>query len=268
MKTLHLFLFIALLALAQACSDDNEDLNVATGMVEIASVAVPNSAYKVVMFLEEGQSLKVGYNTFSLGLYTTEGEWLSNSHLSITPMMDMFEMDMMHSAPFEAAAHDADMEALQSFATVFVMPSTAGDWTLNVSIMEMDTDFEGSVTIPVSVAAPELTRLKSVTSNDKSYFISMLENQNFQVGSNDLEFTVHLRETMMSWPGVEDLTIEIEPEMPAMGHGSPNNVNPTHDALGHYKGTVNFTMTGEWVINFAIKDGDTVIAEEAFEVVL
>jgi len=41
----------------------------------------------------------------------------------------------------------------------------------------------------------------------------------------------------------------MEPEMPAMGHGSPNNVNPVAIGNGHYKGKVNFTMTGLWQVN-------------------
>ena len=44
--------------------------------------------------------------------------------------------------------------------------------------------------------------------------------------------------------------------MPAMNHGSPNNVNPTHIGEGHYKGVTNFTMTGWWRVNMLIKDGE------------
>lgn len=268
MKTLHNIFLLAVLVLVQACSDDDEVMNPANDMVEVASVAVPDSDFKVVMFMEEGNSLEVGYNDFSLGLYSNDGEWLSNAHLSITPMMDMTAMDMMHSAPFEAEEHDTSMDMLQNFATVFVMPSTAGNWTLKVNVMEMDTEFQGEVSLPVTVTAPKLTRLKSVTNDETSYFISMINNPYFAVNSNDIEFTVHKRESMMSWPAVEHLTIEIEPEMPAMGHGSPNNVNPVHVENGHYKGTVNFTMTGDWVINVTVKDGDTILLEDAFDVVL
>jgi len=46
--------------------------------------------------------------------------------------------------------------------------------------------------------------------------------------------------------------------MPSMGHGSPNNVNPVLTKNGHYKGKVNFTMTGDWRINLELnKDGKT-----------
>ncbi len=251
--------------LTQACSNDDDALNPAGSMVEIAFAAVPDSDFKVVMYMAEGTSPKVGYNDFSLGLYTKDGEWLSNAHLSITPMMDMTDMDMMHSAPHEADEHDASMDMLQTFATVFVMPSMMGNWTLDVSVMEMDSDFQGKVSLPVTVTVPELTRLKSTA---EGYWISMVNNPDFAVDSNDIEFTVHKRESGMSWPAVEDFTIEIEPEMPAMGHGSPNNVNPTHVGNGHYQGTVNFTMTGDWVINVTVMDGDVLILEDSFEVVL
>lgn len=40
--------------------------------------------------------------------------------------------------------------------------------------------------------------------------------------------------------------------MPSMGHGSPNNVNPVHIEKGHYRGKVNFTMTGEWQIKLKV----------------
>ncbi|WP_176214702.1 FixH family protein [Reichenbachiella faecimaris] len=268
MKNLHKILFIAVLAIAQACSDDNDDMNPSEGMIEVASIAVPDSDFKVVMFIGENETLEVGYNEFSLGLYTNDGEWLSHSHLSITPMMDMFEMDMMHSAPFESDEHDASKEMLQTFATVFLMPSAMGDWTLNVSINEMDSEFQGEVSLPVTVTAPELTRLKSATSNEVGYFITMIDNPDFAVDSNEIEFTIHKRETMMSWPAVEDLTIEIKPWMDAMDHGSPHNVNPVHAENGHYKGIVNFTMTGEWTIYITVMDGDELILDDSFTIEL
>ena len=41
-----------------------------------------------------------------------------------------------------------------------------------------------------------------------------------EVGLNDIEITIHVKETMMAFPPVEDLIIEMVPTMPSMGHGS------------------------------------------------
>ena len=47
---------------------------------------------------------------------------------------------------------------------------------------------------------------------------------------------------MMSWPADSSLSVTITPEMPSMGHGSPNNINPVHVGKGHYKGKVNLIL--------------------------
>jgi hypothetical protein len=60
------------------------------------------------------------------------------------------------------------------------------------------------------------------------------------------------------------MTVEITPEMPSMGHGSPNNVNPVHTGNGHYKGTVNFTMTGDWRIHLKLTRNGRLISDKAY----
>ena len=61
---------------------------------------------------------------------------------------------------------------------------------------------------------------------------------------------------MMTFPAEDNFSITMTPEMPSMGHGSPNNVNPVLTKNGHYKGKVNFTMTGDWRINLVLnKEG-------------
>jgi hypothetical protein len=49
-----------------------------------------------------------------------------------------------------------------------------------------------------------------------------------------------------------------------MGHGSPNTVNPVSKGMGHYSGTVNFTMTGAWRINMTFRKGGRVIGKTVF----
>ena len=84
-----------------------------------------------------------------------------------------------------------------------------------------------------------------------------------EVGKNDFEVTIHAKESGMLWPAVDGLTVEIEPEMPSMGHGSPDNVNPVNTSNGHYLGTVNFTMSGLWYVNMTIKDGNGDVMDDA-----
>jgi hypothetical protein len=69
---------------------------------------------------------------------------------------------------------------------------------------------------------------------------------------------------MMNFPADNTYTIEITPEMPSMGHGSPNNVNPVNTGNGHYKGKVNFTMTGEWKVNVLVKKDGNAVSKNAY----
>ena len=68
---------------------------------------------------------------------------------------------------------------------------------------------------------------------------------------------------MMTFPAINDFKIAFSPEMPSMGHGSPNNVNPVNIGNGHYKGKVNYTMTGDWRLHFKISKNDVVIVDDA-----
>lgn len=85
---------------------------------------------------------------------------------------------------------------------------------------------------------------------------------------NDFEVMVYQRQSMMNFPPATDLELAIEPEMPAMGHGSPNNVNPVHLENGHYAGRVNFTMSGLWRVHVELRNatGDLVSDEISFDI--
>jgi hypothetical protein len=86
------------------------------------------------------------------------------------------------------------------------------------------------------------------------------------VGVNDFEILVNKKVSMMDWPPDESFLITIEPEMPTMGHGSPNNVNPVHEGMGHYRGKVNFTMTGYWKVNLVFYHDDIEAGETSFDI--
>ena len=60
-----------------------------------------------------------------------------------------------------------------------------------------------------------------------------------------------------SYSEVSNYTLLLDPRMPepSMGnHSSPNNVDLAQQADGLYYGTVNYTMTGEWTLNFILKN--------------
>ena len=94
--------------------------------------------------------------------------------------------------------------------------------------------------------------------------MSLIEPSTFKVGINDMEIAIYKRASMMSFPADSSLAVILTPEMPTMGHGSPNNINPVHTGNGHYKGKVNFTMTGMWYLNLDFMSGTAVADSTQF----
>ncbi|NJM15360.1 MAG: hypothetical protein HC896_08245 [Bacteroidales bacterium] len=167
----------------------------------------------------------------------------------------------MHAAPVEQPANASDEDGLFAAAVVFIMPTTAGTWALRTAIEVGNVKDTVLLALPL-VTEPEESRMIGAVSpvDAAKYFISLIAPMQPEAKLNDLEFTVHTKKSMMDFPAVNDLKIVFEPTMPSMDHGSPNNVNPVFISNGHYKGKVNFTMTGWWQLDIdVIKGYDTIL---------
>lgn len=201
-------------------------------------------------------SLQTGYNAIFVEIADPNGTVLTNKTVSFLPMMDMGAMQ--HSAPFEQVALNASTNMYHG-AAIFTMASMAGTWTLDVTV-----DGE-TVNVPVTVAEAPTKLVGIYTGTDSEiYIVSLVPLADWEVGMNDLQIMIHKRESMMSFPTVEDMTVVLTPEMTSMNHGSPNNISPVHIGNGHYNGAVNFTMTGDWRLHFELSNASGVVHNDAF----
>lgn len=253
--------------LFSGCSedDDHNHNHPHTDDLQLIASGYTAAGGMMVKLWAEGP-LEAKYTKFFIELRdSATNALIEDAHVHLNPMMDMGSMT--HSAPFEEPASALAVEGLYPCAVVFQMPGEMG-WTLEVNVHNHATDAEGEVVFALSVASPSVARTRVVTAlNNENLIISYVQPKNPAVGINDFEVTLHRRASMMSFPAVTDYTVHIEPTMPSMGHGSPNNVNPVHTSLGHYAGKVNFTMTGTWRIDLTILNGtDTVYSDAYFDV--
>ena len=139
------------------------------------------------------------------------------------------------------------------------MSSMAGNWTVKVTVNG------NQVVFPVTVAEAATKIVGSYTGTDgEIYFISLIQPVTWKVGLNDIEIMINRKASMMSFPADNDFEVIMTPEMPSMGHGSPNNVSPTLLSNGRYKGVVNYTMTGDWRLHFELKKAGVTIHSDAF----
>ncbi len=210
---------------------------------------------KVEVYTEESPA--VGYNKLYIRMINiSTNETVTNGTIQIMPMMDMGTMQ--HSAPFENTQISSEHEGIFQGAVNFIM---SGMWEISVQFQNDENEDEGEITIEFEVAPSSL--IKSAIGPDSlKYFITLVGPIKPLVGMNDFEITIHCRENMMTFPAVKDFDVVMEPSMPSMGHGSPNNVNPVHEEMGHYLGEVNFTMTGDWLVELDFWKGDSLFHVE------
>ncbi len=264
-------ILFSLIIIFAGCSKDENPITPQDpfeGLTKISESYAAGVGMKVQLWSKT--SLFVGYNNLYIAvLDSAKGTFVTDAHIHLEPMMDMGTMQ--HSAPFENPSSTLAVNSLFPCSVVFVMASMGGTWTLNVEVHNHTTNLEGVASIPVTVNDVAPSVMKSIVAlNDSSkLFISYLKPSKLNVGINDFEITIHQKMSMMDFPPDSSYTIVLTPEMPSMGHGSPNNVDPIHSGNGHYKGKVNFTMTGDWRLNLDIfKNGEVVDTTMYFDVTL
>lgn len=251
----QLLSIFSLLLIFSACTKD-EDTQPENNRVLISEMKTARGI-TVSLWADEG-NLLVAYNKLYISLSNSAGTPIKNAALSIVPVMDMTSMS--HSCPAEQPVYNNSL-GLYEGSVSFSMPSgSMGTWSLQVKVNDESLDF------PLTVQAPPANTRYTGTYVGKdgiSYSVSLLRPFNPRIGINDIAVLVNSRKDMMNFPPVTDLRMEINPEMPSMSHGSPNNVNPGHQQNGIYRGKVNFTMTGDWRIHFRLLRGTEVVVEDA-----
>ena len=251
-----------------ACIDDETVSPEQEKYLKVGEMVSSGSNFNVGFYAKD--SLFVGYNKVYLKVtHQTGGSPVKQATIALHPLMDM--VTFSHACPVENPGNTPNADGYFEGAVLFSMIGT-DSWSLTVDITA-DGKTE-TVTFPIDKVkatnpVKKIVVIDSLPNGPGKWTItkhpiSLVEPPNWKVGSNVFEITVHTMASMMSFPCCTDLTVEITPEMPSMGHGSPNNVNPVHTANGHYKGTVNFTMTGDWRIHLTIKKGDRLVSNKAY----
>lgn len=255
-------------ALFFACQVDDGIDPITNNYLKVGEAASAGSTFNVEFYATD--SLFVGYNKIFLKINNKNtGTLISNANIVFHPLMNMGTYS--HACPVENPESKANTDGYFEGAVLFSMIGT-NSWSLAVDVSANGKT--ETVSFPITkviskAPARKIVVIDSLSNGPNTWIItkypmSIVIPKAWKVGNNPFEITAHRMESMMSFPPATDLTIEITPEMPSMGHGSPNNVNPSYQSNGHYLGSVNFTMTGAWRINMTIKKGDRTITKKAY----
>jgi hypothetical protein len=271
---LNLTYLLAASLILFSCTKDNEEtvIDPLAGLTKLKEGYAIGASAKVEIWGKK--NFFVGYNNLVVVLYDSLNlkEKITDAHIHFMPVMTMKMgmMTMQHACPVENPDETAVNNVFPGAVAFIMATETDGTWKLGVSVHNHKYDKEGEAEFDITVDNPATSILSVFTSqsvDSSKLVLSLVQPTAPKVGMNDIEFTIHKKADMMNFPADNSYTIEITPEMPSMGHGSPNNVNPVNTGNGHYKGKVNFTMTGEWKVNVLVKkDGNTVSKNAYFNI--
>jgi len=262
-------LILLMVVFTGSCSKDDTGFPDQSKYIKINDVVTSGSGFDVQFY--SGDSLFVGYNKVYFKVTDkSSGQTVTDATIGLHPLMDMGTFK--HACPVENPAENPDSEGYFNGAVLFSMPGFNNSWSLSVSIDAngiKDTAFFPLSKVVATNPVKKIVVIDSLSNGKGSWIItkhpvSLVEPAEWKVGQNTFEITVHTMASMMNFPCCSEMTIEIIPEMPSMGHGSPNNVNPVLTSNGHYAGKVNFTMTGAWRVNLVFRKGDRVIGRNAY----
>lgn len=102
-----------------------------------------------------------------------------------------------------------------------------------------------------------------VMRSGKAVTISVGFSRQVQVGANEVVISA-MQDSVM----VDALLLTVSAEMPSMGHGSSGSVKPTRGDDGRYRGTVVFSMAGDWVLKLAVMADDMALGSFEFAIPL
>ncbi len=240
MNKFNILFIVLLLWVTMSCSEDekttvNETMNV------VSETTFDNVTVKI---FSKNNEFKTGYNNIYVKFYKNNNE----IEVNISKLMPMMNMGMhIHSTPNEAYYKEDNYVVLP---VSFVMPTGDGTyWYLDLAFEFDGIEYTGEAKFKVENSE----NVKSFKHNDVSYFVTLVKPMSPIVGMNDFRILINKKESMMSWPIVENFSVEVKPWMPDMDHGSPNNVNPIYSNNGFYEGKINFTMTGLWTVTSTFK---------------
>lgn len=274
MNTIKKYLYFVLIpVILSSCVKENPVLPDQKSYSKVGEGVSSASSFNLELYAAD--SLFVGYNKVYFKLKdNTTGKQIDHASLAIHPLMNMGTSS--HACPVENPDTTLNTDGYFEGAVLFSMIGT-NSWSLSVDVtVNKKTE---TVSFPISkVRSTDPVRkivvIDSLSNGNGTwtitkYPVSLIIPSSWKVGNNPFEITIHKMASIMSFPCCNDISVEITPEMPSMGHGSPNNINPVSVGMGHYLGTVNFTMTGAWRINMVFKKGDRVINNKAyFDIIL
>lgn len=268
------FFFALLFFVMASCSKDKTDYGTDTESPdnvefnEAAEFTVEN--YKISIVAANGSFYK-GYNEVRVLVSEKEtGLVVRPESVTFLPVQSGFD-DAKGSCPHRSELQLAASKDYYLGYVVFTQESSQNTvWNIQIDFTNNGSTY--SVNQDVSVGEQKNKNLGMVSfmgSDEEQYCIALIAPYAPKVGENDLTAGIYklTKGEESSYTEVRNYILKLDPRMPdpSMGnHSSPNNKDLVQQADGFYKGVVNYTMKGDWTLNFILLNeaGDVIRGTE------
>ncbi|WP_225035630.1 FixH family protein [Winogradskyella sp. SM1960] len=269
--------FVAAIALAvTSCTIDKTDYEaeIRTEVIEHINfeevVSISENDYQISIEALNGTFYK-GYNEIRVNITNTQtNENLSTSDVTFLPLVTNYNGNNS-SCPHQYSLDYNTAENYYDGYVVFTNISNDSDqWKLYMSFTDNGETYAVTQNILVEEQVNKNLNMTTFTANDgEQYFIALVAPQQPKIAENELVAGIYKYNQPTNEPGtfpdpsqfsytaVSDYTLLLDPRMPepSMGnHSSPNNEDLTQQDDGLYYGVVNYTMTGNWTLNFRLQN--------------
>ncbi len=213
-------------------------------------------------------TLTKGYNELRLKVYNKDNNAEINSAaLGFLPILNDAQGNQVSCPHRYQLVYNSAEKFYAAYAVFTELSSSENKWDLYLRLKVGNQ--EVLIKEPIMVKEQTNKNLNMVSffgNDDEQYFIALLGPRAPKVAENNLQAGIYRYNkpstpangtfpdpSQFNYSEVKGFTLKLDPRMPepSMGnHSSPNNKDLVQGDDGFYHGVVNYTMTGNWTLNF------------------
>jgi len=272
MRVFNLLSAALLFAAATSCTLDKTDYEaeISTEVTEYyefkEAVAVNSGNYKISIEALNGTFYK-GYNEIRLKITNTQAnELLKNANVSFLPIKTNSDGNKTSCPHQYNLIFQNDKNYYLGYVVFTAESNPSDEWQLYINFTDSAEKISINTTIQVKQQSNKNLNMTSFVGSDNSeYVIALIAPQKPKVAENELVAGIYRYVeptnaggtfpdlSQFTFEEVSGYTLQLDPRMPepSMGnHSSPNNKDLVQLNDKFYHGIVNYTMTGNWTLNF------------------
>lgn len=270
MKIVNIYLVLACLTVL-SCTKSKTDYE-----AEISTEVTEHNEFKEAALIKtEGYKISIealngalykGYNEIRLKIFNMQtNENVNASAITFLPVLTNADGSKASCPHRYNLGYKTDKKYFGGYSVFTYESTTTTSWELYISFTINNKTYTAKQTVSIQPQSNKNLNMIAFSGNDgEQYIISLVSPQKPKVAENKLVAALYRYNKpaaagafpdplQFSYKEVSGYKLMLDPRMPepSMGnHSSPNNKDLTQQNDGLYHGIVNYTMTGNWTLNF------------------